>query len=102
MTALIRRLLLALLVMAFAVPAAAQQYPPRPTGPIYDGADMLSPAAEAALDAKLREYNATTGRALIVATVPDLGGSPIEPYATALFAERGRARHGPAAAGFPR
>lgn len=83
-------LLLALLLLALGGTAAlAQDFPPRPDGPIYDGANILSPATEAALDQRLRQYNAETGRAIIVATVPDLGGQPIEPYATALFGEWG-------------
>lgn len=69
--------------------AIAQNYPPVPTGPVYDGADILSPATEAALDARLRDYNRETGRAIIVATVPTINGQPIEPYATALFSEWG-------------
>ncbi|MXO72022.1 TPM domain-containing protein [Altererythrobacter buctensis] len=71
------------------LPAQAQDYPPRPEGPVYDGADMLSPAVEAQLDQRLRAYNAETGRALVVATVPSLNGQVIEPYATGLFTEWG-------------
>lgn len=93
MTHPIRVLLLALaaLLSALAVPATAQNYdfPPRPEGPIADTADMLSPATEAALDARLQDYNRETGRAIIVATVPNLGGATIESYATALFTEWG-------------
>jgi uncharacterized protein len=80
---------LLLAALALALPAAAQSYPPRPTGPVYDGADILSPATEADLDQQLRAYNAQTGRALIVATIPSLGGQNIEPYATGLFANWG-------------
>lgn len=78
-----------LLALAVALPAAAQDLPPRPAGPVYDGADILSPAAEAQLDQQLRAYNAETGRALIVATVPSTGGENIDPYATRLFTEWG-------------
>ncbi|KLI63321.1 TPM domain-containing protein [Aurantiacibacter marinus] len=76
---------------ALALPATAQTYdfPQRPDGPVLDNADMLSPATEADLDARLREHNARTGQAIIVATVPDLGGAIIEQYATALFTEWG-------------
>jgi uncharacterized protein len=89
----LRTILLALaaLLTLLAAPALAQNYdfPPRPEGPVLDSADMLSEATEADLDARLREYNARTGNAIIVVTVPDLGGVEIEPYATALFAEWG-------------
>ncbi|GAB4470965.1 MAG: hypothetical protein OHK0018_00490 [Erythrobacter tepidarius] len=66
----------------------AQDYPPRPDGPVYDGANILSPATEAQLDATLRAYNKQTGRAIIVATVPSLGGASIETYATTLFSDK--------------
>lgn len=78
-----------LIALGMAGPAAAQGFPPRPAGPVYDGANILSPVTEAALDTKLRDYNRTTGRAVIVATVPDLGGEQIDRYATALFADWG-------------
>lgn len=78
-----------LLALALALPAAAQDLPPRPEGPVYDGAEILSPATEAQLDQQLRAYNAQTGRALVVATIPTTGGENIEPYATRLFAEWG-------------
>lgn len=87
--AALRVLLLALAALLLPAAASAQDYPPRPAGPVYDGADMLSPATEAALDARLRDYNRETGRAVVVATVPTLNGQPIEPYATGLFAEWG-------------
>lgn len=74
--------------LAFAVPAHAQDYPPRPDGPVYDGAGILSPATVAQLDSELRAYNAQTGRAIIVATVPSLGGASIESYATTLYTDK--------------
>lgn len=79
--------LLALLlafVSSAQVLAAAAQLPARPSGPIADLANVIAPADEAALDAKLRSYNAATGRAIIVATVPSLDGEEIEPYAQRL------------------
>lgn len=86
-----RRILLLLAGLWFAMGGAvqAQDYPPRPDGPVYDGADILSPATEAQLDAELRAYNTQTGRAIIIATVPSLGGASIEPYATGLFSDWG-------------
>jgi uncharacterized protein len=77
---------LALLAAVLAAPALAQpEYPPRPDGPVYDGAEIIGNVDEQMLDARLREYNQRTGRALIVATVPDLGGETIEAYAETLF-----------------
>lgn len=82
-------MLLALAAVLLPATALAQDYPPRPAGPVYDGADILSPATEAALDARLRDYNRETGRAIVIATVPTINGQPIEPYATGLFANWG-------------
>lgn len=90
--------LLALLALLLAGPLAAQEagtrlsqrnvaegLPPRPSGPVYDGANVIDLAAEQALDRRLRDYNRETGRAVIVATVPDLAGQTIEMYAVELF-----------------
>jgi uncharacterized protein len=77
------------LAAAFAAPAQAQDYPPRPEGPVYDGANMISAATEAELDRRLRDYNRETGRALVVATVPTVGQADLEQYATGLFADWG-------------
>ncbi len=68
------RWLLTLFAVLLIGSAATAAIPPRPDGPVHDGANMLPPAEEAALDAKLRAYNAATGRAVIVATVPSLDG----------------------------
>ena len=78
---------LALLAALAGAPAAAQDFPARPTGPVYDGANIISAGEEQLLNARLSDYNRTTGRALIVATVPSLDGQEIEPYAQQL-AER--------------
>ena len=75
---------LALLAVLTGAPAAAQDYPPRPDGPVYDGANIISDGEEKLLDQRLRDYNRTTGRAVIVATVPSLDGLEIEPYAQGL------------------
>ena len=72
------------LLMALVSSAAWAQLPARPEGPVADYANVLSPADKAALDAKLRDYNRATGRAIVVATVPSLGGEEIEPYAQRL------------------
>lgn len=79
---------LAALLLALGTAAHAQDYPPRPDGPVYDGAGILSPATVAQLDSELRAYNAQTGRAIIVATVPSLGGASIESYATTLYTDK--------------
>lgn len=72
------------LLIALVSSAAWAQLPARPEGPIADYANVLSPQDAATLDARLRDYNRTTGRAIIVATVPSLDGEEIEPYAQKL------------------
>ena len=69
------------LLMALVSTAAWAQLPARPEGPIADYANVLTAADKATLDARLRDYNQATGRAIIVATVPSLDGEEIEPYA---------------------
>jgi uncharacterized protein len=73
------RLLLLLLLCLLAGPAFAQQIP-QLTGRVVDNANLLSPADEAALSAKLEALEQTTSRQLVVATIPDLQGYPIEDY----------------------
>lgn len=80
--------LLALLTALLAAPAQAA-YPARPAGAVLDAANILAPADEAAMKAKLRDYNARTGRAVVVATVGSLDGETIEMYAANLFAQWG-------------
>lgn len=75
--------LLALLALAGA-PALAQTYPERPQGPVLDQAGIIPDSDEAALDARLRAYNQSTGRAVIVATVASLEGMDVTDYAQGL------------------
>jgi uncharacterized protein len=76
-----QRLYLVLLVLlaGFAAPAAAQDFP-KLTGRVVDSADMLAPADEARISQKLEALERATSRQLVVATVPDLQGYPIEDY----------------------
>jgi uncharacterized protein len=78
-----------LLALLLAAPAAALDLPQRPQGPIYDEAELLPAAEEAQLDQRLREFNARTGNAVIVATVNSLQGDSIEDYAVKLYAQWG-------------
>lgn len=70
-----------LLLMAGSAHAAL---PARPDGPVLDQANILPDADEAALVQKLSTYNAQTGRAIIVATVPSLDGLDVADYAQQL------------------
>ncbi|UAL10393.1 TPM domain-containing protein [Caulobacter segnis] len=73
--------LVALVVaMAMALPAfAAPKFPPL-TGRVVDDAQILSPDVERDLTTKLENLETTTGRQLVVATVPSLQDYPIEDY----------------------
>lgn len=75
-------LALALLFLAFlllTVPAFAQSFPPL-TGRVVDQAKLLSPEQAAALDARLAALEQQSGHQMVVATIPDLQGYPIEDY----------------------
>ena len=78
------RFWLALAVAVLIGGAASAAIPPRPAGPILDQANILPPAEEGALDAKLRAYTARTGRALMVVTVSSLDGQDINTYGVQL------------------
>jgi uncharacterized protein len=73
------------LMVAFAllfttpVLAAAPTFPPL-SGRVVDAANILSPQVETDLTTKLETLEKTTGRQVVVATVPDLQGYEIEDY----------------------
>jgi uncharacterized protein len=76
----------ALLGVALLTAACGEEADPaRPGGPVVDAADMLSPAAEQALDARLRRYWDQKETAIVVATVPSLKSETIEAAATRMF-----------------
>jgi uncharacterized protein len=77
-------LLAALFALLCGPSLAAQDFPARPTGPVLDAANVLPPAQEAQLIQQLTEYNRQTGRAIVVATVTDLQGLPIDMYSQQL------------------
>lgn len=68
-----------LLALLFAAPATAQDFA-KLTGRVVDNANLLSPADEAALTEKLQALETASSRQLVVATIPDLQGYPIEDY----------------------
>lgn len=65
--------------MAAGLALAAPTFPPL-TGRVVDNAQLLSPEAEAELTTKLAGLEQATGRQVVVATIPDLQGYPIEDY----------------------
>lgn len=76
-----RGLILALLVLVGTAGAAGAQpkFPPL-TGRVVDNANLLSPQAEQRLTDQFAQLEASTGRQVVVATVPDLQGYEIEEY----------------------
>lgn len=81
MTRALRGWLVGLALAVFAMPAlAATPTFPALSGRVVDKANLISPAAEADLTRKLESLEATTGRQLVVVTLPDLGGLEIEDY----------------------
>lgn len=73
-----------LFVLLFALPVYAQTLP-KLTGRVVDTAALLSPEQSAALDAKLAALEQSSGHQLVVATIPNLGGYPIEDYGNRLL-----------------
>ena len=71
--------LLATLLALLATPAAAQTFP-KFTGLVVDAANVLPPAVEADLTAKLQALQEDTKRQLVVATVPDTQGYDLADY----------------------
>ena len=72
------------LALLVAAPAAAQTYPPF-SGLVVDAANLLPPATEADLTAKLEALQRDTHRQLVVATIPDLQGYALEEYGVGLL-----------------
>ena len=72
--------LLALMLTVLASTAAQAQTFPKLTGRVVDAANLLGPEQEAQLTAMSAATEQATGRQLVVATVTDLQGYPIEDF----------------------
>lgn len=72
--------LMALTILLIALPAFAAPTFPKLTGRVVDEANILSPAAEAALTAKLEGLETATGHQLVVVTLPSLQDQEIEDF----------------------
>lgn len=66
-------------LLLFGSAATAQTFP-KFTGLVVDAANVLPSETKADLTAKLEALQKETGRQLVVATIPDLQGYPIEDY----------------------
>lgn len=73
-----------LALLAFAGAPALAELPARPNGPILDQAGIIAAPEMQALDQRLQAYTKATGRSIIVATVSNLDGLPVEDYAQKL------------------
>ena len=76
---------LAVLLLAMGAAFAAEPDLPKLTGRIVDGANILSPEAEARIDAKLKAHEDKSGDQVAVATVPSLQGLTVEDFSNRLF-----------------
>lgn len=72
-------LLLVAVFAALALPASAQTFP-KFTGLVVDDANVLTPDVEQDLTAKLEALQRDTKRQLVVATIADTQGYPLEEY----------------------
>ena len=57
---------------------------PKPTGYVNDFAHLLEPAARESLEQRLVQYDRVTGNQIAIAIFPDLGGVPINEFASRL------------------
>lgn len=69
-----------LLALCLALPASAAPTFPKLTGRVVDNANILSPATEQQLTAKLQTLEQQTTRQVVVVTLPSLQGYEIEEY----------------------
>ena len=74
-----------LLLLLCALPAHAQTFPALTGEPVVDAANLLDPAQEAALNAKLKGIETATGHQVAVATIPSLEGRDIADYGNKLL-----------------
>ena len=79
------RTILSLVALLFLGNAAQAQTFPKFSGFVVDAADVLPPETEAELTAKLDALQRETKRQLVVATIPDLQGYPLEDYGNRLL-----------------
>lgn len=76
--------LVLLLVLLAATPAIGQSFPAL-SGRVVDSAGMIDATTRQTLTDTLASFEAKSSDQIVVATVPDLGGEAIEPYANQLF-----------------
>ncbi len=82
------RMMVLLVALLAALPVSAQNFP-QYAGAVNDFAHVIDFATESRLEAKLTDYEKTTGVAVVVATVPSLDGMDEDEYANRLFTQWG-------------
>ncbi|HEY9225820.1 MAG TPA: TPM domain-containing protein, partial [Gemmatimonadaceae bacterium] len=85
---------LALIVSTVAVLASQGLQIPAPVGRVNDFAHVLSPDATARINAIIEDVRAKSGGEIVVVTLPDLGGRPIEEVGLRIGREWGVGRKG--------
>ncbi|MBK5410160.1 TPM domain-containing protein [Pseudomonas sp. TH34] len=75
-----RAWLLAAVLLAFSLTVQAALNFPALTGRVVDNAQMIDPAVRAQLTQQLQALEQTSGDQIVVVTVPDLQGVPIEDF----------------------
>lgn len=80
---LLQRIWFSLLLLLFAVPVAAYDFPPL-TDRVVDQANLLSPQFRAELVARLKAHEDKTTNQIVVVTINSLGGYSIEQYGVEL------------------
>jgi uncharacterized protein len=68
------------LSLAGSAASAQPQFPDRGTSPVVDAANVIDPATEAQLTARLDAFEEANQRQFVVATVPSLQGNEISDY----------------------
>ncbi len=85
-----------LILLSFFLPFVACAYtsPGVPSGYVNDFAGVFGAEDKAALEAKLRSFEETTGNEIAVVAIKSLGGDTIENYANELFGDWGIGKEG--------
>jgi uncharacterized protein len=74
--------------------AVAERPFPKPRGPVNDFAGVISPQYESKISALAREVLEKTGTAIVVVTMPDIGGAEYNDYANRLYSAWGIGKKG--------
>jgi len=82
------------LLVSASAPAWAERPFPKPKGLVNDFANVLSPSYERKISAAVAELLRKTKTAVVVATMPDIGGAEYNDYANRLYSAWGIGKKG--------